>query len=310
MANFNKNNDPKVISNLSSNHADARNLNNNKLYQPKSMERRDSSTFHETKIKYQENLVTDYSKMKGKNISMPKVEYTEEKILTRPVEDKNKIMHIESKEKEMPKFTKSVTENMANPVHELFQNAQTSTETIKEEKVEQKPNKKKKKSSKFTLFIIIGIILEIIILGVIYLVKELNSKEILECTSKNYNSYYGATITNTKKYYFKNNKITKLEDTVEYLFDNKELYESYKKDYATPPYSAIDGRIIVTNINDNASTYIEKATYDYGKLRNKNESSDSHNIVINNDKSYDNIYLIDYNITDIKIIYGEEYTCR
>lgn len=312
MNNFSKRNDPKVISNLSSDHINNVDNKTNNVYKPNSFEKRDSSSFHETKVLYQNmaNTIPDYTKIKGKTISAPKVEYTEEKELPRPVEDKNRILTIESEEKEMPSFTKSVTEPMINPVQELFQNAKTTTEKIETKEDVIKVEKKKRKNKKFTYIILIAIILELIILGIIFLVREFGNKKIVECVSENHNSYYEANIKNVKKYYFKNGRITKLEDTIEYHFDNKEAYETFKDDYATPPYSAIDGRIIVTNINDNDSIYLEKATYDYSKLRKKNESNDTHNITINSDKSYDTINLIDYNITDIKIIYSSDYTCR
>lgn len=313
MTNFSKRNDPKVVSNLSSDHASNINLNQNKISKPQNFEKRDSASFHETKIMYQNsvNAIPDYTKIKGKNVSMPKIEYTEEKVLPRPIEEKDKILNIESEEKEMPTFTKSITEPMVNPVQELFQNAKTSTEKIEKKEAEPfKPKKEKKKLRKITYFIILGIILELIILGIIYLVREMNSKEILECVSENYSSYYEANIVTTKKYYFKNGKITKLEDTIQYKFDNKEVYDTYKVDYASPPYSAIDGRIIVSNINDNNYIYEEKATYDYEKLRKKDKSEDSHTILIPHDNNYDEINLIDYNITDIKMIYSEDYTCR
>ena len=312
MNNFSKRNDPKVVSNLSSNHAtDIKNQSNN-VYKPNSFEKRDSASFHETKVLYQNmaNTVPDYTKMKGSTISTPQTEYTEEKELPRPIEDKNRILTIESKEKEMPSFTKSVTQPMINPVQELFQNAKTTTEKIEPKEDIIKIDKKKKKNKKFTYIILIAIIVELIILGIIFLVREFGNKKTVECVSENHNSYYEANIKNVKKYYFKNGKITKLEDTIEYHFDNKKAYETFKNDYASPPYSAIDGRIVVTNINDNDSIYLEKATYDYSKLRKKNESKDTHNITISSDKSYDTIHLIDYNITDIKIIYSSDYTCR
>ena len=99
MNNFSKRNDPKVVSNLSSNHAtDIKNQSNN-VYKPNSFEKRDSASFHETKVLYQNmaNTVPDYTKMKGSTISTPQTEYTEEKELPRPIEDKNRILKVYQK---------------------------------------------------------------------------------------------------------------------------------------------------------------------------------------------------------------------
>lgn len=314
MDNFSKREDPKVISNLSSNHSSSINLKKDiKESKLTSFSKRDSSTFHEMKVKYQDNINTipNYTKTNKRKFIMPEVEYSEENKLLRPIEENHKILNIESDEKEIPKFTKSVTEPMVNPVHELFQNASTTTSKIEEKEDSKIPLKKEnKKRKKFTFYILLAIFLEIILLFIIYFVRELNSKESLECKSENYNSYYEANIINTKKYYFKKGKIVSLEDTTEYIFDNEDVYNNFKEIYASPPYSVIDGRIIVSNINDNDYIYLEKAIYDYKKLRDKNKSSDSHNIIIPNDNIYDEINLIDYNITDIKIIYNEDYVCR
>jgi len=313
MNNFSKRNEPKIVTNLSSNHVNSKKFNNNDFStKVNNKVKRDSSSFHETKIKYQNNLnnVPDYQKTSNKKFIMPDIEYTEEEKLLRPIEEKNKVINLETKEKENLKFTKSIVEPMINPVNELFQNTPNSVDKIEiKENVDIKSRKEKKKN-KYTKYILLAIFLEIIILGIIYFIRELNSKEILECTSSNYSSYYEANIRNTKKYYFKHGKITKLEDTTEYKFDNKGVYDNFKEVYATPPYTVLDGRIIVSNINDNDYIYLEKATYDYKKLRDKNKSSDKHNIFIPNDNNYDEINLIDYNINNIKIIYSEDYTCR
>lgn len=316
MTNFRNQNDPKIIPNLSSDHAfKSENNQNVQSQKPVNFKKMDSSSFKETKVLYQSGTpIPEFSKTKKEPINMPKIQYTEEKVLPRPIADNQAPLKIEIDEKEdMPKFTKSVIEPLkeVNPTLEMFQNAKTSEETIKmEEEVIPVKTKKEKKKSGFMKWILIGILIEIIVLGIIYVVKNVGSKEILECTGEEYSSYYEANIINTKKYTFVKGKITKLEDTVKYVFDNKEAYEEFKSNYANPPKKAIDGRIFISNINDNNNTYEEKTNYDYKKLRKKNTSSDEHNITVTTTNDDDTISLLDYNITDIKIIYESDYICR
>lgn len=316
MSTFNKQTDPKKIPDLSSNHASEvpSSKGQNVSYKTEPFQKKNSTSFHETKIKYTEytSTVPDYSKTRSGNVKMPEVTYTEEKIIPRPVADKDKPLRVEKPKVEAPTFTKSMMDPAsANPVYEVFQNAATTTETIPVVADDKKVYPKKKaKHKKMTFIILIAILIEVIILGIIYFVKEANSKDVLECTSTNYSDYFHANITNTKRYIFKYGKIVKLIDTTLYKFDTKEEYDEFKNTYAYPPRAVVEGRIIVNNINDNDKTYEEKATYDYPKLRKKNTSTDEHNIVIDTDTLGDQVNLIDYNITDIKIIYEEDYICK
>ncbi len=313
MTNFRNQNDPKVIPNLSSDHAFKSGNNQNVQNQkPTNFKKMDSSSFKETKVLYQSGTpMPDFTKTKKEPIEMPKIQYTEEKILPRPIASNEKPIKIDIEEKEeMPSFTKSVIKPMkeVNPTLDLFQNARTSEEVIKmDEPVMIK--KEPKKKNKFIKWIFIGIMLELVILGIIYVIKNTGTKEILECTGEEYSSYYEANIINTKRYTFVKGRITKLEDTVKYVFDNRKAYDEFKTNYANPPKKAVEGRIFISNINDNNNSYEEKTNYDYKKLRIKNTSSDEHNIVVSVDED-DTISLIDYNITDIKIIYESDYICR
>lgn len=301
--------EPKVIPNLISDHTSKQN-NELKPMKPSNFQKRDSASFHETKVLHEGTTMPDFSKTRSGSVSVPKIKYTEEKVLQRPVSSKDQPLKIESTKKEEIPFTKSVTNlNGLNPVDEVFQNASTSVEKIEIEEEMQEPIKKKKKN-KWMIWIVIGIMIEIMIVGIILLIRELNSKDVLECTSSTYSEYFEATIVNKKRYYFKYGKITKLEDTTQYQFDNKTSYEEFKNIYADPVYAIIEGRIIVSNINDNDNIYEEKATYDYDKLRDKSSSSDEHNIIITTGTDGDEINLLDYNLTDIKIIYDDDYICK
>lgn len=326
MANFSKRDDPIVVTNLSSDHAtmdsNVNNTNSSKpLYKANTFDKKDSSSFHQEKVLYQSNLIPDYNKLRNRNVEMPKEEYTEEKVLKRPIADKDRILSIDKKETTMPSFSKSVSnfnetmtfdkieDPLMNPVTDVFQNASTSNTTIPEVKEEVPKNKKRRKRNKWMKWVLLGILIELIVVGILLFVRNINSTSILECASENYNSYYEATIKNVKKYYFKNGTITKLIDTTSYVFDSKETYTEYKTTYGYPDYEVIEGRIVNFNINDNTNTYEEKFTYDYKKLRRQNQSSDEHTILIESDDGTD-IDLIDYNPTDIQIIYQDDYICR
>lgn len=312
MTNFSKRNDPKIIPHLNQDHASGKSVSDG-IYKPTNFNRKDSSSFHEPEFMNGKNInvIPDYSKYRNKKVTLPKEEYTEEEVLLRPIHSKEAPLKIEGKEKEMPDFTKGMIDpmNEMNPVDELFQQAKTTSSKIEEPPVMKKMNPPKR-TNKFIPWIIVGIILELIILAFIYVVRDQKSKQVLECFSETYSSYYEAKIMNTKRYYFKRGKIEKLEDTVQYVFEEERAYEEFKQNYANPPYAVVDGRKIVFNINDNDLLYEEKATYDYPKLRKKSISADSHNIEISTDVEDDRIYLVDYNITDIKIIYQDDYVCR
>ena len=316
MANFSKRNDPKVINNLSSNHATVSD-SNRPLYKPQTFERKDSSSFHQEKILYQSNnnLVPDYEKYRKRKVEMPKEEFTEEKKLPRPIADKDAHLKIEKKEVENLSFSKSAQidnmqfSNDENPVNQVFQSAKTSSEDIifnSDEVV--KPKRKNNWKKKIMPFIIAGVLLEVLIIYILAIFKHFGKIDVLECSQESFNEFYNATITTTKKYTFKNGKITKLLDTTYYKFNDKKTYESFKKEYAYPEYSVIKGRIISFNINDNDNIYEEKVTYDYNVLRKNDTSEDKHTIVVTSDN--DIIDLIDYNLKDIKIIYSDDYTCR
>ncbi len=311
MANFSKRNDPKVINNLSSEHANFNNTNT-PLYKPQPFDKKDSSSFHQEKILYQNNMIPDYKKLRKRQVEMPKEEYTKEEKLIRPIADKDTRLNIESNQKENLKFSKSVSiDNMkfdSNPVDQVFQNALTTNEDIIFDNNDNYQKPKKNILKKIMPFIIIGVVIEIIVVLVLLFFNYFGKTDTLECSSETYNEFYQANIQNIKKYTFKNGKITKLLDTTYYKFDNNEVYESFKKEYAYPEYSIIKGRVVTYNIDDNTNIYEEQISYDYTRLRKQNTSSDKHTIVIGNEN--DSINLIDYNIKDIKIIYSDDYKCR
>lgn len=315
--NLGKKNDPKVVKNLSSDHVYVDSSNNSApAYKANTFDKKDSSSFHQQNVLYQSNvnLVPDYEKYRKSKVNMPTSEYTEEERLLRPVADKDAPLRIEKKDTVMPNFSKSANVDgmqfaNANPVDEIFQNAQTTNEDIiyvQDEVIKQK--KKSNWKKKIMPFIIAGVILEVLVAGFLSISRYLGKTSVLECYNESYNDFYKATVRNTKKYTFKNGKITKLLDTISYKFEDKNSYNEYKKNYAYPEYSFIKGRTVSFNINDNENIYEEKATYDYKELRKQNKSDDKHNISVSNDN--DQLDLLDYNITDIKIIYEGDYTCR
>lgn len=326
MANsFSKRNDPQVVNNLSSDHANVNfSKNSQPSYKAQTFDKKDSSSFKQANVLYQSNvnLVPDYEKYRKRKVEMPEAEYTEEKVLARPIADKDAPLRIEKKETEVLSFNKSADVNNMqftnvssdyNPVDEVFQNAKTTSEEIpiiEDAPITIKPKKKNNLRKKIMPWIIGAVVLELVIVLVLSIAKYYGKIDVLECTQQNYNDFYGATITNTKKYTFKSGKITKLLDTTVYSFDDKTKYNAFKKEYAYPEYNVIKGRIVSFNINDNINSYEEKITYDYKALRKQDKNEDKHTITIESTKENDRFELIDYNIKDIKIIYSEDYTCR
>jgi hypothetical protein len=230
---------------------------------------------------------------------MPKEEYTKEEI-KRPVVDNR--LNLTNEEKQNLSFTKSVV-NDSNSMNNFNIN------NLDKKNIEEIPVLKGKQKKSYKVYIIL-ILLEIIILGIVLYYRFDKSKTKLECTVENYNEYYHATIVNTKKYYFTKGKITKLEDIFVYTFDSEEYYNEFKEESANPVKEEVKGRTFTSNIDDNNNSYQEKTIYDFKKLRDQNESDIDHDILVTTNDENDTIELLDYNSTDIKLIYESDYVCK
>jgi hypothetical protein len=315
MDNWNKNLEPKKVPNLGSRPPYKEPIKKQGISQNVQFQKYNSEKFNETKIKYQDNMAPIPNLNKnGQNRAMPKEQYTEEERLQRPIEDRNKRLNIVGKQKEELSFSKS----LVNPI---AQKISIENEIPLDKKKNQKKKKKENeatsmeipplaKKTKIPWMLLLAIFVEgIILLFVLYYRNE-KMKTSLECTNETYNEYYHAKILNTKKYDFKKGIITKLEDTFVYTFDTEEAYNTFKEVNANPEKENISGRLFQSSIDEDQKKYTETTTYLFNKLRKKNETEEEHTILVNSKNENDVIQLLDYNSTDIKLIYESEYICK
>lgn len=309
MDNLNKKIEPKIVPNLSSNHAlpKVEGSKTKFLQQPKPpLVKHDSASFKETTIKYQNQVspIPNVSK-DGNNILMPKMEYTKEENLIRPVLDKEKRLNIQKEKREILPFSKGIVEPV-KPFEPSF-----SSDSVENKVQEKKKKVKNTEPNKKTFFVhILILLIELLILGGALYLRNEKTKTTLECTNQMYNEYYHANIINTKKYAFKKGKITKLVDEFTYTFDTEEAYKEFKSVSANPEKEDVKGRLFESTIDDNKKQYTEKTLYDFKKLRSQNQSEEGHTIYIPTKTEADTIQLLDYNSTDIKLIYEEDYVCK
>lgn len=351
MNSFSNNNDPKIIPKLSSDSINpplnSGNVNTvlnpntpvGAYNPPKLVQNNNSASFKKTDVKYANgdtyNEVIGQAavlkQLKEETRQAYKVEErtqygiddstTENMAVERPKSSDSSPIKLEEKISEpIPIFTKAPLnfDNLTTPVDMVLNDTNNvpekieiidNQETYKNNDFKKKDNSKRKK---YMLYICIGIGIELLVIGIIALVKMLNSTTTLDCTMESHNDYYGANIIIEKKYYFKNDAVTKLEETTKYKFDTKESYTEYKDTYASAPYENIAGRIVISNINDNNLTYEEKITYDYKKLINNknNESKDPATILINTSNADQPIDLINLDKDKTLAFYQSDYTCK
>ena len=314
MEQANKNTEPKIIHNLSSNSLNKPEEKRHGISHNVQFKKYNSDALNETKIKYQDNItpIPNLNKS-GKNRKMPKMQYTKEERLQRPVEEKNKRLSIQGKQKEELPFSKGLVNPIENeiPLDSQKENKKKDKNRREENKhtisMEIPPLAQKRKSPWIPIFIIL---IEVIVLIIALYYRNERMKTSLECTNETYNEYYHAKIINTKKYSFKKGIIAELEDVFVYTFDTEEAYNTFKEVNANPEKEEITGRLFNSTIDDNQKKYTETTTYNFNKLRKKNETKEAHTILVNTKNENDTIQLLDYNSTDIKLIYESEYVCK
>ncbi len=302
---FNKKIEPKIIPNLEN-----KVRTGEETGKPMQLDKHNSASFKETKIKYQNQISpVPHLNKNGNNIQMPQMEYTKEERWIRPVADKDKRLNIEGKQRESLSFSKAMVGSVApmkQPIHYSLTNNGEEIESCQKE-IEIPPLKKKRK---FSLFFLLAILIELIIIGILLYYKNEKTKTTLECTNQTYSEYYHANIINTKKYFFQKGKITKLEDIFTYTFDTEDYYKNFKQSTANLEKQAVEGRKFMTTMDDNKKEYVEKTIYDFHKLRKQNETDMEHTILIHTKEEADTIQLLDYNSTDIQFIYASDYICK
>lgn len=146
----------------------------------------------------------------------------------------------------------------------------------------------KRKRRNKTIFYIIGIIIEIIIIVLIvknrYVNKETsNEYTSVKCSNTTENIAINASITMNNTYYFnKDNKVNKTENEIVYIFNDKESYERYKSDYVSTDINNFTGLNQQTIFDDNNYVFKSQTIYDYSELKkNKNVSINGDILTLN-----------------------------
>lgn len=309
---MNKRQEPIAAPNLGSNPAYKEPMKKQGISKNVQFQKYSSEQLHETKVKYQENVMPIPNLNKnGNNREMPKEQYTKEERLQRPIENQNKRLNIVGKQKEELSFSKGTVNPIGQKIaieNEIPLDVNKNIEAKEESSSMEIPPLKGKKKRPWIPILVLGIELVILLMAMYY--KNEKEKTTLECTNETYNEYYHAKIMNTKKYAFKKGIITKLEDTIVYIFDTEEDYTTFKEINANPEKDILNGRKFVSTVDDNQKKYTEITTYDFNQLRKHNETDEEHTILINSKNEKDTIQLLDYNSTDIKLIYESEYVCK
>jgi len=193
----------------------------------------------------------------------------------KPLSFEESIEKIEIEEAEEEKIinTNEITNDIKYNNIQMKEKAQKLIQELEEDE-EQRIEKFKRKRRKKNILLIIGIIIELLIIGFLCYVKffkETYSTK-LTCTNTSQNSEINYTITMNNVYYFdKENKEAKKENKIIYIFNNKKDYEKYKNDYVDTnikDYKGIEQKDI---FDDQNYAYENKTIYTYSKLKkNKN----------------------------------------
>lgn len=162
-------------------------------------------------------------------------------------------------------------------------------------------NKIAKKRRRKNIFLIIGIIIELGIIGFLCYIKFFKETYTmtLTCTNTSQSSENNYTITMNNVYYFtKDNKVAKTENSIVYIFNDKKSYEKYKNEYVDTNiknYKGIEQKDI---FDDQNYAYENKTTYTYSKLKKNKNVTFNNNLItakIENKKEPITIYIEDYN---------------
>lgn len=168
------------------------------------------------------------------------------------------------------------SEEMANDIkYNNIQMKEKANELINElDSQEQiRIEKKKKKRKRKNIILVIGIIIEILIIGVLCYFKFFKESYSMTLTCQNSstteNNY---SITTNIVYYFdKNDNVAKTENSMIYIFNDKKSYDEYKNNYIDTNIKDYEGIEQIDIFDDQNYAYENKTTYTYSKLKkNKN----------------------------------------
>ena len=161
--------------------------------------------------------------------------------------------------------------------------------------------KQRKKRRRKNILLIIGIILELGIIGYLFYIKFYKETyyKTLTCTNSSTSQNDNYTITMNNVYYFdKNDEVAKTENSVIYIFNDKASYEKYKTNYVDTNIKEYQGIEQIDIFDDQNYAYENRTTYTYKKLKKNKNVTFNNNLItakIENKKEPITIYIEDYN---------------
>lgn len=173
-------------------------------------------------------------------------------------------------------------------------------------KIEQERQKEKLKRKRWQKIIAALIIILVIIL-IIFLYNMLgpsSNKHKLSCINNNYDEIIGATVSESKIYYYEKRGLYKLVSTKKYVFNSSDQFDSYHNSYTDQGIYNIKGLLYENYFNDDDKTFTIKETYDYNKLKENtlNTSTSEDFIQITSE----GVSVINLQITDINTLKQSE----
>ncbi len=133
-----------------------------------------------------------------------------------------------------------------------------------------KKSKRIKKTNKKKKIFIIGIVLEILIIGFLiwFTFFRKNYSTIVECTDTVQNKVGKYYITTDNLYYFdNNNEVVRTKSSITYTFDNKKVFDKFKTEYVDTSIKNVKGIEQTSSFDDNSLKYQSVTTYDYRTLK-------------------------------------------
>lgn len=181
--------------------------------------------------------------------------------------------------------------------------SQTKVDEVIEDLSDQDEKKntiQKQKRRRKNIFLIIGILIEVLVISfLVYMtfIKEKYSKTLICTSDQQPSDNYSITMKNI--YYFdKNDKVAKTENNVIYIFNDKNNYEDYKNNYVSSNIENYKGIKQTTLFDDKNYAYQNKTIYTYSKLKkNKNVTFKDNIFTVKVDKREEpiTIYIESYN---------------
>lgn len=210
-------------------------------------------------------------------------------------------------------------ENYANN-QEFIRNSTSNEEKIRAqvdellEDFDKRAIKKEKRKNKKNLFLLFGILIELVI--IFFIVKGTIFKEkyynMISCTNETNQNGLNYDITMKNIYYFdKKDNLAKQEINVVYIFDKEKDYQDFKNNYQDSNIKNYDGIIQSDLFDDINYVYQNKTIYIVSKLKKNKKTVLNDNLITMNIENRDalTLYIDNYdNIMDSNNKAG--FTCE